>query len=156
MNKSSSKGWPAECLEFWTQLLPVMNSKSTLFKNISPRTTNWIAASSGVPGVNFGFVVSKRDSSVRTEVYVQQDNVAKSNSIYDQLFDRKIEIESALGTDYRLLWQRLDKNQSARIAVLDTANLETRDNWNQIIDSMTNTMIELEKAFRSPIDGLNL
>jgi len=37
--------------EFWTKMIHDMNSKSSLFQNISPSKYNWIGAGSGVRGV---------------------------------------------------------------------------------------------------------
>jgi hypothetical protein len=48
-------------LEFWKKLLEKYNqTNSNLFQNISPSKDAWISAGSGISGVGFQFVVSKR------------------------------------------------------------------------------------------------
>jgi len=54
--------------EFWNNLLNIMNKKSTLYQNISPSKYHWIGAGSGLRGVGYNFVVSKKYG--RVEVYI--------------------------------------------------------------------------------------
>jgi len=56
--------------EFWSKLLPVMNSKSSLYQNINTSAYHWIGAGSGVRGLGLNFVTTK--SYGRAELYIDR------------------------------------------------------------------------------------
>ncbi|MHC1731995.1 MAG: DUF4268 domain-containing protein [Bacteroidales bacterium] len=121
---------------FWTELLKVMNSKSDLFKSISPNKDNWIGASGGISGVAYNFVVLKNTS--RVELYISTGKKEKNKEIFDYLFSHKSEIENMFGKE--LLWARLDDKDASRISYAVERSYSNKDEWGKLIEALTSNM----------------
>lgn len=130
--------------EFWSQLLPVISSRSALFQNLTPRRTNWVATPSGRRGVAFNFVVTRE--GWRTEVYIDTGEAAENEAIFDGLSDLKEQLESDFGEP--LLWERLDGKRACRIRADGPGNIFDRDQWPGMIEQMVDSMIRLDRVFR--------
>jgi len=137
--------------EFWGKLLPVMNEKITLFRNISPGVYHWIGAGSGVRGLGFNFVISK--SYGRAELYVDRGTQEENKSIFDFLLTQKEEIETSFGS--ALVWQKLEDKRASRIKCEMEANVFNKDEWEKMIEFMTDAMARLEKAFKKPLQRVD-
>lgn len=138
--------------DFWTKLLNVINAKSDLFQNISPSIYNWIGAGSGMRGVGFNFVISKK--YVRVELYIDRGEFQENKYIFDELFSIKNSIEEAFGN--RLEWERLDEKRASRIKYEKTdCNVFEKEEWDLLIDFMASGMIQFEKVFKDHIKKLN-
>ncbi len=133
--------------EFWTKLLQEMNSKSNLFQNISPSKYHWIGAGSGIRGAGLNFVITK--SYCSAELYIDRGDQKENKYMYDELYSMKSQIEADFGGS--LLWQRLDEKRGSRIKSEMPGNVFEKDQWPEMIDSMVDSMIRLEKALREPL-----
>lgn len=135
-------------LEFWREILNLINEKSTLFQNISPSKDHWLAAGSGVSGVGFHFVIAHYYA--RAEVYISKGNVIENKFIFDELFKQREQIEHDFG--HKLKWERLDNKKSCRIKYeLENVSVFNKEDWPKMIDFMIDGMIRIEKAFKEPL-----
>lgn len=140
--------------EFWIQLIDRMNTKCDLFRNISPSNYNWISATSGViNGAGLKFEVTK--SYARAELYIDRGSDSESENafIFDELFQFKDEIENAFGG--KLEWDRMEDRRACRIRVQIRGNVTDQEQWSAMLDFMSDSMIQLEKAFRVPLERVN-
>ncbi len=138
-------------LEFWKQLLPVINEKSDLFSNISPSKDNWISAGTGVSGVGYNFVISK--NYARTEIYMSRSNKEENKFIFDKLLEKKDVIESSTG---KLEWERLDNKKASRIKQeIQDVSLYEKEDWEKMINFMVDSMLKLEKGFKNHLKKIN-
>jgi len=138
-------------IEFWKLLLQKFNTKSHLFSNISPSKDSWISAGSGVSGVGFNFVVSK--NYARTEVYMSRSVAEENKFIFDKLKELKTDIEAKTQL---LVWERLDNKKASRIKQeLNNVSLYEKDDWNEMINYMIESMIKVESAFKKPLQEIN-
>lgn len=138
--------------EFWIKLLSSINLKSTLFQNISPSIYNWIGAGSGVRGIGYNFSISKK--YVRVELYIDRGEQTENEIIFEELLKRKVEIESNFGKT--LVWEKLEDKRACRIKFENTSfNIFEKDNWEEMIEFLTNGMINLEKSFKEPLKKLH-
>ena len=138
-------------LEFWKQLLPVINEKSDLFSNISPSKDNWISAGTGVSGVGYNFVISK--NYARTEIYMSRSNKEENKFIFDKLLEKKDVIESSTG---KLEWERLDNKKASRIKKeIQDVSLYEKEDWEKMINFMVDSMLKLEKGFKNHLKKIN-
>jgi hypothetical protein len=144
-NKTELKNRHIIRQKFWGELLQIMNSKSKLFQNISPSKSSWIGAGSGVSGVPFNFVASKKYG--RVELYIDKGNQEENKKIYDALYDLKTKIEKDFGND--LVWERLDTKRASRIKSELSSNIFLRDNWSEMMEFMIDNMILFEKAIKT-------
>jgi hypothetical protein len=133
--------------EFWTKLLAEMNAKSTLFQNISPGKYHWIGAGSGIRGAGLNFVITK--SYCSAELYIDRGEKEENKFMYDELFNLKEQIENEFGGE--LLWQRLDEKRGSRIKAEMAGNVFDKDQWQEMITSMVNSMVRLDKALQDPL-----
>ena len=148
---SESPGdWRALRKMFWTELLAFMKSKTTLFAKKSPSNEHWMAISSGLKNVNFGFVVKQK--SVRVEVYIRQDDCDDNKFVFDQLKLQQQQLQDAV--TYVLVWERLNEKCASRVKVEINASLFEQSNWEQTFEFMTDAMIKFEKVFRDPLKKL--
>lgn len=134
--------------EFWTRVIHSINStNSTLFQNISPGVANWIGAGSGVGGVGFNFVAAKHYG--RAELYIDVGDKEENEKIFDLLLAEKDSIEAAFGGV--LIWERLEGKRACRIKAEIPLNVFDREQWNEMINFMTDAMCRLEPAIKGPL-----
>ncbi len=135
-------------LEFWNQLLKNFNEQSQMFQNISPSKDAWIGTGSGISGVAFDFVISKRYA--RTELYISRSIKEENEYIFDELEKDQQEIEQVFGDE--LVWERLDDKKACRVKYeLNDVNVFNKDDWQKMTEFMVDGMIRMEKAFREPL-----
>ena len=138
-------------VEFWKELLPKFNSKTSLFVNVNPSKDSWISAGSGVSGVGLNFVISK--NYARTEVYMSRSITDENKFIFDKLYQQKNEIEKETGD---LEWERLDDKKASRIKQeLKNVSLYEKDDWKKMMDFMMDSMLKLESTFKKPLQKIN-
>ncbi len=140
-------------IEFWSQLLEQARARTSLHRNISPSKDSWIAASAGISGVVFAYVISI-DNEGRVELYIDTGDQKKNKQIFDKLFSNKEEIEQIFGDS--LDWQRLDEKRGSRIAYMAVRGkgLKDKEQWNEIQEKMIDAMVRLEKALKPKITKL--
>ena len=130
--------------EFWIKLLEKMNKKSNLFESIGPSQQSWISKGSGVKGIPYNFVVTKKYT--RVELYIDTGNLEKNKLIFDFLVKHKIDIESKFGN--KLEWDELDNKRASRIKFEKDGNVFDKEQWEFMIDSMTGSMVKFEVSFK--------
>jgi len=137
-------------LDFWKLLLLDYRKKSNLFDNINPTKDSWISGSSGIGGVGFNFVVSKKYA--RAEVYISGSNTEKNKFIYGKLVEKKDEIDSVIPF---IEWEPLENKKACRIKVENkNLSLYERNDWEEMIMFMTDSMLKIEQVFRPLIKKL--
>jgi len=138
-------------IEFWKELLKVINKTPNSFQDCSPSKDNWIASNTGVSGVRFNFVIS--NYYARVEVYISRNNKDTNKFIFDELQTKKDDIEKQFGNS--LKWERLDQKIACRIKYeMNEVDYFNRDDWERMINFMIDGMQRLEKSFREPISKL--
>lgn len=132
-------------MKFWTKLLQVMNSKNATFSNISPQRQSWISAGSGMRGISLNFSATRTYG--RAEIYIDRGDHDENKSIFDALYERRDDMEQVAGTE--LQWERLNDKRSCRIKIEAPANIFDEDQWDTMIEFMTDAMVQLERALAS-------
>lgn len=139
-------------LEFWKVLLKQINGNSNLFQNISPSRDNWISAGSGISNVSFQFSITGFYAGV--SLYMSRNNADENKFIFDELFKHKDSIEKAFGD--KIEWRRLDDKKGSDIVYrLTGVSVFNKDDWQKMINFMSDAMIRLEKAFKEPLKKVN-
>ena len=133
--------------EFWTQLIQLMNTKSNLYKNISPGIRGYIAASTGVRGAGLNCVATK--SHGRAELYIDRGNGEENKLIFDELSAHKEQIEKNFGGP--LVWQRLEEKRACRIKAETSGNVFDKKQWGEMQAFMVDGMLRLEEALKDPL-----
>lgn len=133
--------------EFWGQLLPEINQRTELYRNITTSQTNWISAGTGIRGLGLNFVVT--GDACRAELYIDRGNKADNEKVFDLLFEKKGQFEADFGS--KLIWERLDTRRACRIKAEMPGDIFDKSRWPTMIADMADAMVRLESAFRKQI-----
>lgn len=141
---------------WWTQLIQVSKNYNKLHVHITPSDYSWIGTSSGVRGLQLNYVVTQDDGAVELYIDRGKDAEAENESIFDQLFAHKDEIEQAFGGP--LSWQRLEGKRACRIRHTDPAGgyRSPEEHWPALHDGLSRAMDRLERALRPHLKQLKL
>jgi len=141
--------------DFWTKLLPMINARTSLYQNINPGKYHWIGAGSGVRGLGLNFGISR--SYARAELYIDRDrneNDHENKQIYEFLYDRKEEIETAFGGP--LVWEPLETKRACRVKAELPGNVFDQELWDDMASFMVDSMVKLENALQPSLKDLNV
>ena len=145
----SQKGRHNRRLAFWQQLFDQMRNEGvSLFQNVSPGKSSWLAAGSGSAGCPFVLLYGQKGAQVHVEMNTGDKAVNKA--IFDRLLEQKKEIEEVFGGP--ILWQRLDHRKQSRLRLeLPIDGLDDQ-NWPEINRWMIDNLVRLENAIRQPLN----
>ncbi len=133
-------------LDFWKQLLSVMNSKSELFKDVSPSKRSYIGTNSIISGIGFYFTIFKTKNFARVEMYFRS---GKFN--FEELRKYRAEIELLFGNT--LIWEEMRKDSRVKYEK-ENIEFENRENWKEAISFLTEEMVSLYNAFQPSLENL--
>ncbi|MBZ4690938.1 MAG: hypothetical protein JG765_2189 [Cereibacter sp.] len=135
-------------LQFWAKALERLRSDGvTLFGNISPSTSHWLNAGSGVRGCPFTMIFGQNET--RVEFSLSRSDGAENKRLFDQLFARKQEIEAAFG--HPLDWRRMDDKKQSRIIYAKDFDGYDKDCWPEMVAWLSEHLRALEAAFSEPL-----
>jgi hypothetical protein len=144
MNEEKLKSRHYLRIEFWQKLLKQFKQQSNLFDNINPAKDNWIGVGNGISSGAYNFVIAK--DYVRVEVYFSRSRKEENKYIFDLLMKNKEKIEESFG--HSLVWQRLEDKKATRIKYqLDGVSLYNYNDWNNMINFLVSSMINIQSAF---------
>ena len=139
--------------EFWHEFLPKFSEKSSLFagRNIElNQYDHWFSTGSGISGVHFSFIVTKEYAGV--ELGISGGERKENKKIFDYFYKNKENIESTFGS--KLDWERLDDKKMSRIASrLHGVSIFNREDWEDMMKFLTDSMIKFEYVLRKYIDN---
>lgn len=131
-------------IQFWEGLLPILNEKTNLFKNISPSSDNWLSAGTGVGGVYYQIVIRMDGASIKLII---DKNKELNKKIFDYLHEKKDEIEKIFGG--KINWKRMDNQVSSRIEHdMDCCGLNDEPTWVEGYKIIADTLIKWDNAFK--------
>lgn len=146
--KESNKGIEELRKRYWIELLEQFAIVSKQFQNVNPSTDHWLSGGSGVSGIPFSFVITKKYVSV--EISINRGEKEVNEKIFDLLYAKKDEIEKSFGAS--LVWERLDEKKSCKIGSrLEGVNIADIEDWQKIKDFQCDAMPRLDKALRSEL-----
>ena len=138
-------------LEFWKELLHRLNERTNLFANINPIKESWIGTGAGVSGVGFYFSITKK--YVGTQVDVNRGIVEENQFVYKKLLEYKEEIEAITG---KLDWEQVEGRKTIKIKNRNyNLSLYEKDDWDEMMEFMMESMLKMESAFRKPLQKIN-
>ena len=133
--------------EFYSELLPISNDRTSRFSNISPAGRSYISASAG-RGFEYLYEVYPRVS--RATLFLDfRETQAVNDIAFDVLEQHRDEINEMV--NHSLEWMR-DDNRRRKITFELKGGYEDRDEWEGIHDQLTQIMMQLERATQPYID----
>lgn len=139
-------------LDFWEQTLEQLREDGVeIYRNISPTKDHWLSAGSGVRSCPYQMIFSR--DAARVEISLQRSEAAENKWLFDQLFQRKDEIEANFGAS--MDWRRMDDKKASRIVYAQPFDGFNREAWPEMIAWLSDHIQKLERAFSEPLALLN-
>jgi hypothetical protein len=139
-------------LEFWEQCLQVFRERNIeRFQNINPSKDHWLNAGSGVRSCPYTLIFAKRQARVQLEL--MRSDEEENDWIFQQLIERKTEIEGRFGS--RLEWLPLAGRKSSRVQYARSFDGFDKAVWPEMIDWLATNVVKLENALGGPLARLN-
>lgn len=131
--------------EWWKLLLALPGAAFHAHK--SPAKTHWLSAPSGIPGLEFNYILTK--DACGAELYIDRvrNGATENEAIFHQLLASRAEIESEVGLP--MSWQRLEGKRACRIRIdLPGGYRSPEEEWPTIqmsqVDAMTRLLASLK------------
>jgi hypothetical protein len=139
-------------IAFWQRMIERINPVSSLYQNINPSKDHWLGAATGMSGVRYTAVISKK--YVRIELTIARGNQEENKAIFDSLINKKESIESSFGSP--LEWERLDTKKMSRIKYEKPGlNVFDQDDWEEMLSFIETNLPKFEAALKKPLREIN-
>lgn len=133
---------------FWKELLPQI-SNTNLFSNVSPSKEYWLNSGSGISGIPYTLLITKKNASI--QLTIERASKLENKRIFKTLFDNKSNIEKKFGN--QLIWEELPDIKSSKVKFTkNNIELNDKSNWNSIIDFFVTNIPKFEQALGPEID----
>lgn len=135
--------------EFWSLLLDRLRGRTPIYQNVSASTDHWLSSGkTGHSGVNYSCLATRRYASVRLNIGTKDKEV--NESFIRNLMQFKDKIENDFG--HELEWLPRPKIKSSQIDYRITdVSLQNREDWETMLDFLSENMVKLERALREPL-----
>jgi hypothetical protein len=131
--------------EFWSALLPVSNTKTPTFRNVSPGPHSYVAGGSGRSGVIYVYRLGRDWMSM--ELYFDRRDADENDRYFHAMLAHRTAIDQQVGPS--LTWDAMEGNKAARLRIdIDGGYRSPMGDRGQIIDAATDAMQRLEQATR--------
>lgn len=128
-------------LEFWTQFNEVVDSKGKPFNKRKATTDHWYNVAIGSSDASISIDLVNKEHKIRVSLWIN-DN--KDN--FDALFQRKDEIETALG--FGLEWNRLDNKKASYICTyIKGLDFKKQDNYPMLMEQIVDLVLKMRNVF---------
>ena len=128
-------------LEFWTQFNEVVDSQGKPFNKRKATTDHWynVAIGSSDASISIDFV--NKEHKIRVSLWINDNK-----DIFDALFQRKDEIETALG--FGLEWNRLDNKKASYICTyIKGLDFKKQDNYPMLMEQIVDLVLKMRNVF---------
>lgn len=133
---------------FWNMALDQMRADGVgLFPNISPSSSHWLSAGSGLGGCPYE-ILRLRDRA-KVQLAIQRPAVEENKWLLDRLIGYRDQIEANYGA--RLDWRRLDHRKLCLVISEEAFNGENEEVWPAIAAWISQTVQRMERALREPV-----
>ena len=137
LNKSQS-----ERLTFWEQFNQVVVARGKPFNLRKVTTDHWYDVALGSSDAHLSISLVNKGGYVNVEC-----NVFNNNELYDQLYEKKDDIEKALG--FALIWDKVEGRKTARIKhFIDGLNFEDHSNYDELMNQIIDDTVKMRDVFK--------
>ena len=133
--------------DFFQGLMDTLREEHHFTNARKAQPQSWYYFSAGhAQRAQYGASFVATGARARIELYI--DNVERdwNKSLFDQLFERRTDIESEVGEE--LEWERLDNRRASRIAVVRQGSIEDDEDTLKVIqDWMVDRLLKFKEVF---------
>ncbi len=138
--------------EFWALCLDGLKTAGiTRYQNVSPSDAHWLNAGSGVSGMHYAMIFSRKEA--RVELSINRSTKEENNQIFDLIKERKDEIESSLGLS--LNWRKLEDKKVSLIVTQQDFDGFNRDSWEAMISWLAEHVAKFDQVFSKILPEIN-
>ena len=128
-------------LEFWTQFNEVVDSQGKPFNKRKATTDHWYNVAIGSSDASISIDLVNKEHRIRVSLWINDDK-----DIFDALFQRKDEIETALG--FGLEWNRLDNKKASYICTyIKGLDFKKQDNYPMLMEQIVDLVLKMRNVF---------
>ena len=128
-------------LEFWTQFNEVVDSKGKPFNKRKATTDHWYNVAIGSSDASISIDLVNKEHKIRVSLWINDNK-----DIFDALFQRKDEIETALG--FGLEWNRLDNKKASYICTyIKGLDFKKQDNYPMLTEQIVDLVLKMRNVF---------
>lgn len=128
-------------LEFWTQFNEVVDSKGKPFNKRKATTDHWYNVAIGSSDASISIDLVNKEHKIRVSLWINDNK-----DIFDALFQRKDEIETALG--FGLEWNRLDNKKASYICTyIKGLDFKKQDNYPMLMEQIVDLALKMRNVF---------
>lgn len=128
-------------LEFWTQFNEVVDSKGKPFNKRKATTDHWYNVAIGSSDASISIDLVNKEHRIRVSLWINDNK-----DIFDALFQRKDEIETALG--FGLEWNRLDNKKASYICTyIKGLDFKKQDNYPMLMEQIVDLVLKMRNGF---------
>ena len=128
-------------LEFWTQFNEVVDSKGKPFNKRKATMDHWYNVAIGSSDASISIDLVNKEHKIRVSLWINDNK-----DIFDALFQRKDEIETALG--FGLEWNRLDNKKASYICTyIKGLDFKKQDNYPMLMEQIVDLVLKMRNVF---------
>lgn len=128
-------------LEFWTQFNEVVDSQGKPFNKRKATTDHWYNVAIGSSDASISIDLVNKEHRIRVSLWINDNK-----DIFDALFQRKDEIETALG--FGLEWNRLDNKKASYICTyIKGLDFKKQDNYPMLMEQVVDLVLKMRNVF---------
>ena len=128
-------------LEFWTQFNEVVDSQGKPFNKRKVTTDHWYNVAIGSSDASISIDLVNKEHKIRVSLWINDNK-----DIFDALFQRKDEIETALG--FGLEWNRLDNKKASYICTyIKGLDFKKQDNYPMLMEQIVDLVLKMRNVF---------
>lgn len=128
-------------LEFWTQFNDVLEQRGKPFNKRKASTDHWYSVAIGSSAAQISIDLVNKEHKIRVSLWIND-----SKDIYDLMYQKKAEIESALGFD--LVWQRLDGKKASIICkYINGLDFKSQENYPLLMNEIIDLVVKMRTVF---------
>lgn len=138
LNRSQS-----ERLIFWELFNQVVINRGKPFNLRKATTDHWYDVAMGTSDAHVAIDLISKNNYIVVEVYIHD-----SKELFDQLYQNKDEIESALG--FEMIWDRLDGKKASRIKYrIHGLDFDDHSNYDELMNHTIDIAVKMRDVFSS-------
>lgn len=128
-------------LEFWTQFNEVVDTKGKPFNKRKATTDHWYNVAIGSSEASISIDLVNKEHKIRVSLWINDNK-----DIFDALYQRKDDIEEALGI--KLDWNRLDNKKASTICTyIKGLDFKKQENYPYLMEQIIDLVLKMRKVF---------
>lgn len=128
-------------LEFWTKFNEVVEAKGKPFNKRKATTDHWYNVAIGSSEASISIDLVNKEHKIRVSLWIYDNK-----DIFDMLYQRKDDIEEALGS--KLDWNRLDNKKTSTICTyINGLDFKKQDNYQNLMEQIIDLVQNMKNVF---------